>query len=225
MICDRIQRHVPTLLALSCNSPWWNNRVTGLQSHRSKVMESLPTAGLPPLMRNWSEYAWLVNHLLQTGFINSIRDIWWDVRPHHNFGTVEVRICDMPGCLDDALALAAMIQCLVVALSDEIDEGTYQHNHHPMMIRQNKWRAGRFGLDAKLVDCDTFTLRPARDVARNLITVLEPIAQRLGCGRYLQLASRLASGPTWAERQIALFKETDDRRAVVQRMTEMSRLS
>lgn len=224
MICDRIQRHVPMLLALSCNSPWWNNRVTGLQSHRCKIMESLPTAGLPPLMRNWSEYAWLVNHLVQTGFINSIRDIWWDVRPHHNFGTVEVRICDMPGCLDDALALAALIQCLVVTLSDEIDEGTYQHDHHPMMIRQNKWRAARFGLDAKLVDCDTLALQPAREVAARLIGTLRPVAHVLQCESYLERAARLAAGPTWAERQLRILAETGDPRAVVRRMTGHSRI-
>ena len=146
MICDRIMRHLPTLLALSCNSPWWDNRVSGLQSHRAKIMEGLPTAGLPPLMRNWSEYVWLVTHLVETGFINTIREIWWDVRPHHNFGTVEVRMCDMPGNLEDSLAIAALIQCLVKALSDEIDRGAYQHDCHPMMVRQNKWRASRFGL-------------------------------------------------------------------------------
>ena len=91
MICDRILRHLPTFLALSVSSPFWEARKTGLQSHRSKVMEGLPTAGLPTLMRNWSEYVWLVNHMVDTGFINTIREIWWDVRPHHKFGTVEVR--------------------------------------------------------------------------------------------------------------------------------------
>jgi carboxylate-amine ligase len=225
MICNRIQRHLPTLLALSCNSPWWNNRATGLQSHRSKIMESLPTAGLPPLMRNWSEYSWLVNHLVKTGFIHTIRDIWWDVRPHHNFGTVEVRVCDMPGCLEDCLALAALVQCLVVALSEQIDEGTYQHDHHPMMVRQNKWRAARYGLDAELVDSDTFALHPAREVAARLIALLGPVARDLGCANYLERAAALAAGPTWAERQLGLWKDADDPREVVRRMTERSRLS
>src|SRR5690606_2186644 len=155
MICDRILRHLPILLALSSNSPFWNGRPTGLHSQRSKVMENLPTAGLPPLMRNWSEYVWLTNHLISTGFINTVREIWWDVRPHHNFGTVEVRICDMPGSLDDVLALTALIQCLIVHLSREIDEGAYQHDCHPMMVRQNKWRASRFGTQARLVNAYT----------------------------------------------------------------------
>jgi carboxylate-amine ligase len=225
MICDRIQRHLPTLLALSCNSPWWNQRATGLLSHRSKIMESLPTAGLPPLMRNWSEYAWLVNHLVATGFIHSIRDIWWDVRPHNNFGTVEIRVCDMPGSLDDCLALAAVIQCLVVALSAQIDEGAYQHDHHPMMVRQNKWRASRYGLDAPLVDSDTFNLMPARAVAGRLIEQLRPTARELDCESYVDRAGQVASGPTWAERQLDIFRETNDPAEVVRRMSEQSRLS
>ncbi|MGD9645404.1 MAG: YbdK family carboxylate-amine ligase [Pirellulales bacterium] len=225
MICDRIQRHLPTLLALSCNSPWWNNRITGLQSHRSKIMETLPTAGLPPLMRNWSEYAWLVNHLVETGFINSIRDIWWDVRPHHNFGTVEVRMCDMPGNLSDSLALAAIVQCLVVALAEKIDEGTYQHDHHPMMIRQNKWRAGRFGLDAPLVDCDDFTVRTSRQEALRLIEMLRPYGRRLDCEAYLEQAAALASGPSWAQRQLDALRRAGSPAALVRQMTETSRIS
>ena len=107
MICDRIMRHLPTLLALSVSSPFWEGRKTGLHSHRSKVMEGLPTAGLPTQMRNWSEYVWLVNHMIDTGFINTVREIWWDVRPHHGFGTVEVRVCDMPATLTDTLGTRA----------------------------------------------------------------------------------------------------------------------
>ena len=119
-------------------------------------MDNLPTAGLPPLMRNWSEYVWLVHHLVDTGFIKTIREIWWDVRPHQNFGTAELRICDTPGNLDDNLALAALTQCLVKSLPDQIDQGMYQLDCHPMIIRQNKWRAARHGLDAELIDSDTY---------------------------------------------------------------------
>lgn len=201
-ICDRILRRLPLLLALSANSPWWNGRKTGLLSHRSKIMEGLPTAGLPPLMRNWSEYVWLVSHLEETSFIHSIRDIWWTVRPHHNFGTVEVRVCDMPGSLDDALAIAALVQCLVTDLSDEIDAGTYQHDCHPMLVRQNLWRAERFGLDAELIDPFTHEARPARDTLGELLTRLAPKAEQLGCLPHLQAAKEMAAGPTWAEKQL-----------------------
>ena len=224
MICERILRHLPTLLAMSCNSPWWNNRVTGLHSHRSKIMEGLPTAGLPAAMRNWSEYVWLLNHLMETGFIGSTRDIWWDVRPHHKFGTVEVRICDTPGCLEDALALAALIQSLVRALSDQIDRGTYQLDCHPMTVQQNKWRAARYGLDAQLVDSFTFESRPARGAVVELVELLRDTAEQLDCLSYLDHVREMAAGPTWAERQLQLLEETGDPKEVVRRMTQISRL-
>jgi carboxylate-amine ligase len=223
MICDRIMRHLPTLLALSCNSPWWEGRVSGLQSHRSKIMEGLATAGLPPLMRNWSEYVWLVTHLVETGFIHTIREIWWDVRPHHNFGTVEVRICDMPGSLADSLNLAALIQCIVKALSDEIDRGAYQHDCHPMMVRQNKWRACRFGLNAELVDPFTCEPRRVRDLVPPLVEQLRPTAQELGCSDYLDQVVTLATGQSWADRQLEVLRKMGNPQDVVRHFTRLSR--
>jgi carboxylate-amine ligase len=180
-------------------------------------MDNLPTAGLPPLMRNWSEYVWLVNHLIDTGFINTIREIWWDVRPHNNFGTVEVRICDLPGSLREVLGIAALVQCLVHALSREIDAGTYQHDCHPTMVRQNKWRACRDGMDARLVDPFTQELRPARDVVMRLADQLADTACELGCATHLDLVRTIAAGATGADRQLAVFAESADPREVVRR--------
>lgn len=225
MICDRIMQHLPTLLALTCSSPSWENRATGLQSHRSKILEGLPTAGLPTLMRNWSEYVWLVNHMVDTGFINTIREIWWDVRPHHNFGTVEVRVCDMPGNLTDTLSIAALIQCLVTALSAEIDEGTYQHDCHPMMVRQNKWRACRFGTKAQLVDSYTHDVQSVSRIVERLVRWLRPIAQTLECEAQLNHVQAMADGPSWADRQNEILTRTNDRREIVRQMTEASRVS
>ena len=224
MICDRMLRHLPTLLAVSSNSPFWEGRATGLCSWRTKVMERLPTAGLPPFMRNWSEYVWLVNHLVQTGFIETIREIWWDVRPHHNFGTVEVRICDMPGNLHDATALVALIHCLVTQLSDSIDEGTYQHDCHPMLVRQNKWRAARFGLDAELVDSVTHKMVPVRDVLLNLVEILRPVAQQLQCTDELERICAIAQGPSWAQRQVDRFRSSKQYVDVARWMTEQSQI-
>jgi carboxylate-amine ligase len=223
MICDRIMRHLPTLLALSVSSPFWEGRYTGLQSHRSKVMEGLPTAGLPTQMRNWSEYVWLVNHMIATGFINTIREIWWDVRPHHNFGTVEVRICDMPGNLQDTLGLAALVQCLVKALSDEIDNGTYQSESHPMMVQQNKWRAARFGNQARLVDTTTYEAAPVADTVNRLLDRLQPTASELRCERYLQHCVHMSRTPSAAQRQLDLLAEKNDPREVVRLLVEESR--
>lgn len=225
MICDRILQHLPTLLALSCNSPYWQNRDTGLQSHRSKIMESLPTAGLPPLMRNWSEYVWLVRHMVDTGFIQTIREIWWDVRPHHNFGTVEVRMCDMPGDLADVLSLAALIQCLVHALSNSIDEGTYQHDCHPMLVRQNKWRASRYGPAARLVNAYTLQVQSLDEIVGGLLGRLRPAAEELDCRPYLDGVERMARGPSWSDRQREAHLQTRDPAEVVRRMSAASRIS
>lgn len=224
MICDRIMRYLPILLALSSNSPWWEGRVSGLRSHRAKIMEGLPTAGLPPLMRNWSEYVWLVRHLVETGFIDSIREIWWDVRPHHNFGTVEVRMCDIPGNLEDSLALAALVQCLVKALSDEIDQGTYQHDCHPMMVRQNKWRASRYGLEAQLIDPLTFEPQSVREIVASLVERLQPVATELGCANWLDRILRLSQGKSWAARQLEVLEQTGSPEEVVRQFSALARL-
>lgn len=219
MVADRIMRHLPTLLALSSNSPFWNARNTGLHSQRSKIMADLPSAGLPPLMRNWSEYLWLLRHMVNTGFIKTIREVWWDVRPHHNFGTIEVRICDMPCDLPTVLGLTALIQCLVHALSEEIDRGTYQHDCHPMMVRLNKWRACRHGLSTDLVDPYTEESTPARHVVRKLAANLTDVARDLGCLDYLELVLELSERPTGSEQQLALVQECDgDLVEVVRRM-------
>ena len=225
MICDRIMQYLPVLLSLSCSSPFWEDRNTGLASYRSKIMEGLPTAGLPTLMRNWSEYVWLINHLVDTGFINTIREIWWDVRPHHKFGTVELRVCDIPGRLRETLALAALIQCLVQTLSDEIDEGAYQHDCHPMMVRQNKWRACRFGTNAQLVNSFTYEVEPVPKVTEALIRRMAPQASELGCAEHLEYIQEMAEASDNASRQKALLAETGDVREMVRQLTLESRLS
>ena len=222
MICDRILQHLPILLALSVNSPFWQGRNTGLHSQRSKVLETLPTAGLPPMMRNWSEYSWLLNNMVETGFIKTIREIWWDVRPHHNFGTVEVRICDMPPSLEDVLGLSALIQCLVYDLSEEIDRGTYQLDCHPFLIRQNKWRACRYGMDARVVDAGTHEPVEARRVVHNLADRLQSRAEELGCVPYLDIARAMADRPTGSVRQLQAFEETNNLAEVVRRMLAQS---
>ena len=222
MICDRMLRHLPLFLALSSNSPFWEGRNTGLHSNRSKIMEGLPTAGLPHRMRNWSEYIWLVSHLVDTGFINTIREIWWDIRPHHLFGTVEIRVCDMPASLEQVLALTALIQCMVQAMSEEIDRGTYQSEYHPMMVQQNKWRATRFGPDAELVNSEDYQQYSVQQSIDRLIKTLRPTAESLDCVAELESASRLP-GSTGSRQQLAIFEETDSRREVVRRMLEANR--
>ena len=217
MVCDRMLRYLPLLLGLSANSPFWEGRCTGLHSNRSMVMEQLPTAGLPHQMRNWSEYVWLINHLVETGFINTVREIWWDIRPHHNFGTVEIRVCDMPPNLEQVLALTALIQCLVTSICEEIEEGTFLSDYHPMMIQQNKWRATRYGAEARLVHGNDYQQRSVQETVDHLVSRLMPVARTLSCESELRECLELPS-QTGAQQQLAIFEETGSRRAVVERM-------
>ncbi|QDT40742.1 Carboxylate-amine ligase YbdK [Gimesia alba] len=219
MVCDRMLRYLPLLLSLSSNSPFWEGRNTGLHSNRSKIMEGLPTAGLPPTMRNWSEYTWLINHLISTGFINTIREIWWDIRPHHNFGTVEIRVCDMPANLEQVLSLTAFVQCLVKCISDEIDEGAYQLQHHPMMVQQNKWRATRYGIDASLVNSDSYQLYSVIDSTKHLVDLVAPMSERLECTDELNRIYDLIHH-SGAKRQLEIMEATNDKREVVKQMIE-----
>ena len=207
MVVDRLMRYLSTLLALSVNSPFWLGRKTGLHSQRIKIMEQLPAAGTPPFLRNYSEYCWVVNQSIQSGFINSIQEIWWDVRPHPRFGTVEVRIFDIPGNLEDALALTAMTQCLVAALSDQIDEGVYQHDIHPIVVRQNKWKAVRYGMRADLIDPVTHKTIPVREMVFFLYEKLKPYAENLGCMQELNHIITMVDHQSGAEVQLDVFEK------------------
>ncbi len=220
MLVDRLLRYLPPLLSLSANSPFWCDRDTGLHSCRSKIMETLPVAGLPPLMRNWSEYLWVVNHSLETGFINTIRDIWWDIRPHPSFGTVEVRVCDMPQNLEEVIGITAFIQCLVSKLSDNIDEGVYQHDTHPVMVKQNMWKACRYGLTSTLVDPTTHQAIKARELIDQLVEFLMPTADSLNCRKELEGVLNLTTKPNGAERQREVFQKTGDMKKVVETLVE-----
>jgi len=223
-LIDRLLKHIPTLLALSVNSPFWCGRDSGIQSYRSKVIEALPTAGLPGAMRNWSEYVWLIDHLIQTKFISSIREIWWDVRPHAGFGTVEMRVMDMPMNLRHTLGIVALTQSLVAALSESIDGGAYQFDSHPMIVKQNKWHAARYGMEAQLVEFDTSGgvsgASPAKLVARKLIDRVTPYAEKLGCATYLQNLDDIFDNGTGAARQRKVYEETGEWRDVVKYLAE-----
>jgi carboxylate-amine ligase len=225
LIGQRIQRYLPILLAMSANSPFWHGRSTGHHAHRIEVLEGFPTGGMMPPLGSWAEFEDLLAQMQAAGFVESHREIWWDVRPSADNGTIEVRICDMPADLPDLLGLTAIIQCLVQSLSEEIDGGTPGAEPHPLMVRQNRWRACRFGLDAELVDPITMEAQPARGAAGALIRRLEATSIRLGCRRQLGHALEMIVRPTGSERQLLLYEEVGDLAEVVRRMAARSRLS
>jgi carboxylate-amine ligase len=221
---DRLQQYLPLLLAFSANSPFWNGRRTGDHAHRIGLLEGFPTGGLPPRMRSWNEYQLLFRSLKEAGFIESPKEIWWDVRPCPENGTVEVRICDMPPDLPSVLGLTALIQCLVAELSERLDGDAPDSGSHSLLVRQNRWRACRFGPGAALVDPTTLEVSPARQAAEKLAVRLRPVAERLGCVRQLENVLDLAAGPTGSERQMALCDEVGDLAEMVRQLVGKSRL-
>lgn len=197
-IANALRAYLPHLLALSASSPYWETDDSGLASSRIKVFESLPTAGLNPHIADWDEFGRLMGTLLRAGSIRSIREIWWDIRPHPDFGTVELRMCDAPPTLREVAALAALSQCLVEHLDERIERGASPEVPHEWTVRENKWLATRHGIDAFLISDLDGSTRPARDLIAELVTELTPAARRLGCADELSDVCRiLDDGPSY----------------------------
>lgn len=181
-----LSAYIPHFLALSASSPYWMGHDTGLASCRSKVFEGLPTAGPPWQLSNWGEFERFMDTLIAARTIASIREVWWDIRPHPGFGTVELRICDGLPTLREVAAVAALSQCLVHRFDMLIDRGYRIPFPQPWVVRENKWRAARRGIDASIiVDSEGATV-PVRDAIAELVEELTPMARRLDCLTELQ---------------------------------------
>lgn len=179
--------YLPHLLALSCSSPYWEGEDTGLASARTKVFEVMPTAGLPPRMDDWAEFEMFLDALIRAGSISTVREVWWDIRPHPGFGTVELRMCDGIPTLMEVSAVAALAQCIVTWFDDLIDAGVPVPLRHTWVVRENKWRAARYGLDAQIITDDHGNHRPLSEELLELVEHLHPVADRLGCRAELDL--------------------------------------
>jgi len=207
--------YIPHLLALSASSPYWESRDTGLASSRSKVFEALPTAGLPEQLSDWSEFERFMSTLISADAIKTIREVWWDIRPHPDFGTIELRMCDGLSTMREVAALAALSQSLVTWLDERSEGGEVLEAPSEWVLRQNKWRAARYGLDAQLIVDSDGTCRPIVDSVVELVEGLRPTAARLGCATELEgVLEILEVGPSYL-RQRRLVEAGGDLRAVV----------
>lgn len=177
-----------------------------------------PTGGLPPRLDGWEDYGRLVDRLAAAGLIQTPKELWWDVRPSPGHGTVEVRMCDMPPDLPSVLALTALTQCLVVDLARGEDGDAGLDECGLMIVRQNRWRAARFGLEAELVDPRTGRPWPARERIKDMVGSLRETAEGLGCARHLGQVRAMADGADGATRQLDVFGRTGDLAAVVRHM-------
>jgi YbdK family carboxylate-amine ligase len=210
-IVNALTQYVPHFLALSASSPYWLGSDTGLASARSKVFESLPTAGLPYQLSGWDQFEAYMQTLISTHTIRSIREVWWDIRPHPDFGTVELRICDGLPTLDEVTTVAALSQCLVERLDRELDRGYTLPVPKGWVVRENKWRAARYGLDAEIIADDRATVMPVRQAITDLVEDLMPTARRLGCADELAGVERvLAAGASYQrQRNVAAANDND----------------
>src|SRR3954466_2869420 len=215
-IVNALSGYIPHFLALSASSPYWQGADTGLASARSKVFEGMPTAGLPYQLSGWDEFETYMETLISTKAIESVREVWWDIRPHPGFGTVELRICDGLPTLDEIGAVAALSQCLVEQFDGQLDRGYTLPSPVNWVIRENKWRAARYGLDADIVVDEKGTVRPVRQAILDLVEDLMPTAKRLDCEAELADVERILAVGASYQRQRAVAADHDgDLRAVV----------
>ena len=180
-IANALTAYIPHFLALSASSPYWHGHDTGLASSRSKVFENLPTAGLPYRLDGWQEFEEFMDTLVTAQAITSIREVWWDIRPHPDFGTVELRICDGIPTLGEVAGLAALAQSVVEWLDRRIEQGEALPVPREWTVRVNKWRAARHGVEAAIIGDDQGTGAPLDDAVRRLVAELSPVAAELGC--------------------------------------------
>ncbi len=222
-IANAMAGYIPHLLALSASSPYWEGQDTGLASSRAKVFEGLPTAGLPPTLEDWTEFEGFVDTLVTSRAISTIREVWWDIRPHPDFGTVELRMCDGMPTLTEVTAVAALGQSLVAWLDHLLDRGYQLPRHRDWILQQNKWRAGRHGIDAELIVDDAGSLQPLSESVVETLEELEPIATRLGCATELAGVHRILEvGPSYLRQRAAAGTgdAAPDLRAVVDHLVE-----
>src|SRR5450432_2192550 len=215
-LMNQLRTWLPHLLAISSNSPFWSDRYSGLRSYRAIVWKRFPRSGVPPLFASSNEFDYYVEHLIKTGCIDNGKRIWWDIRPHPFFSTIEFRICDMPATLEDTLAIAALCQALVAKL-------TWLHGHNMTthvlpahLIDENKWLVARYGLDADIVDFVQNRRLRMRDSLHETLNFVDDVLDDLDSRREINYLRTLLDDPrgTGADRQIAVYKETGSTLAV-----------
>ena len=211
-ITNRLLFYLPHILSLSVNSPFWCGYDTGLRSYRSKVFETLPHAGLPFYFKNWTDYTTLVENYIKTNTIETIREIWWDARPHPDFGTIEVRICDSPRTLGNVFAIAGFIQALIHTFDREAENGVKFVKPNSSIIRENKWRACRFGYSGDFIDESGEKNIKSTEALNLLFDKVEDSARELGSLDHINYLRKFIQTPDHSELQVREFKNGGQRK-------------
>src|SRR6476661_9083842 len=214
-VANGMRVHVPVLLALSGNSPFWRADVTGLQSTRTPIFRAFPRVGIPPAYADWEDYQRQIGFMIESGVMEDYTYLWYDVRPHPNFGTVEIRACDSQTRVEHTLALAALIQAMVRELAIHYEEGKHLGEYPWQMLDENKWLAARHGLEGDLVDLPSSQKVNTKELARRLLERLRPHAEDLGSAAELDGIDDLLQRGNGASRQRVVYEANHDLREVM----------
>ncbi|HEY7304360.1 MAG TPA: carboxylate-amine ligase [Bryobacteraceae bacterium] len=206
---------LPHILALSTNSPFWLGMDTGLKSYRGKVFDKFPRTNIPDYFTSWGEYESFVNLLVKTNCIDNAKKIWWDIRPHPNFPTLEFRICDVPMRADETIAITALIQATIAKLYKLYSANQGFRLYRRALIMENKWRASRYGLDGKLIDFGKQREVPVRDLIYEYLQFVDDVVDELDSRHEINYIHRILENGTGADRQLRIFHETGDLTKVV----------
>jgi len=222
VVLNGMLAHLADLLALSANSPFWRGELTGLASTRQMVFAAFPRSGVPPRFADYAEYAEVVGQLEKTGCIADYTHIWWDIRPHPKWGTIEVRVMDAVSRVEDAVALAAYIQALVKYYSDRFDAGQEVPSYHRMLVTENRWLAARYGLEAPVMDLATGRRNrvPVAQLVRRALREIRPHARELGSDRELDGIEEILARGNGADRQRRVFNANRDVTEVVREIAD-----
>src|SRR5271157_4819130 len=211
---------LPHLLALSCNSPFWQGMETGLRSYRCKVFDKFPRTNIPDLYQSWAEFENYVNLLIKTNCIDNAKKIWWDIRPHPYFPTLEFRICDIPMRVEETIAIAALCQAVIAKLYTLHERNLTFRHYSRALIMENKWRAARYGLDGKMIDFGKQTEVDARKLIGEILEFVADVSDELGSRREVGYIRTIMENGNGADRQLRVFRETGDLKKVVDYMIE-----
>lgn len=218
-IINALAAYLPHLQALSASSPFWAGERTGYASNRSLVFQQLPTAGLPWPLENWAEFESYMGDMVGTGVMEDASEVRWDIRPAPRWGTIEVRACDGMSTLPELAAVASLVQVLVEHLSRELDEGRELWALQPWFVRENKWRAARYGLEARVIVDRDGTQRLVTDHLRETMDQLGHIAEELKCAReFAGLETIMSQGASYARQRMVADAADGDLREVVQHL-------
>jgi carboxylate-amine ligase len=214
-VMNQARYFLPHLYAISVNSPFWVGQDTGLKGYRLKVFERFPRTGIPDAFESLSEYEDYCKLLVKTGCVDNAKKIWWDIRLHPFFDTLEMRVCDAQSRVDDTLAIAALIQAVIAKLYKLLRHNTTFRVYRRRLLDENRWRASRYGIEGKLIDFGREAEVETRTLLNELLEFVSTEVEELGSKREMEHIERIMREGTGADRQLAVFHQTNDMKAVV----------